>query len=164
MRADIHDESGATTSSSHRPDTLMQDRICQIDENLLHPTAGPYIGVKSVALTVGRSLPVYPDNRTSQVSAATSHLCQQATSITNGSSVRGDCKLKESTLRFAPGRPQLSAVGCECASGLQRCTCRTGAHRLLSRPKSDLPCTIGSGGCQGARAIRRRVVSGNYRN
>jgi hypothetical protein len=23
----------------------MQDRICQIDENLLHRTAGPYIGV-----------------------------------------------------------------------------------------------------------------------
>jgi hypothetical protein len=33
-------------SSSQRPDTLMQDRICQIDENLLHPTAGPYIRVK----------------------------------------------------------------------------------------------------------------------
>jgi hypothetical protein len=44
MRADIHDESGATMSSSQRPDTLMQDRICQIDENLLHRTAGPYIG------------------------------------------------------------------------------------------------------------------------
>jgi hypothetical protein len=29
-------------SSSQRPDTLMQDRICQIDENLLHPTAGPF--------------------------------------------------------------------------------------------------------------------------
>jgi hypothetical protein len=39
MRADIHDESGATKSSSQRPDTLMQDRICQIDENLLHRTA-----------------------------------------------------------------------------------------------------------------------------
>src|SRR5262245_11644798 len=35
-------------SCSQRPDTLMQDRICQIDENLLHPTAGPSIGVKSV--------------------------------------------------------------------------------------------------------------------
>jgi len=34
-------------SSSQRPDTLMQDRICQIDENLLHPTAGPYIRVKT---------------------------------------------------------------------------------------------------------------------
>jgi hypothetical protein len=32
----------------------MQDRICQIDENLLHPTAGPYIRVKSVALCNGR--------------------------------------------------------------------------------------------------------------
>jgi len=30
------------------------------------------VGVKSAALTVGQSLPVYPDNRTSSVSAATS--------------------------------------------------------------------------------------------
>jgi hypothetical protein len=27
----------------------MQDRICQIDESLLQRTAGPYIGVKSIA-------------------------------------------------------------------------------------------------------------------
>jgi hypothetical protein len=33
-------------SSNQRPDTLMQDRICQIDENLLHRTAGPYIRVR----------------------------------------------------------------------------------------------------------------------
>jgi hypothetical protein len=31
-------------SSNQRPDTLMQDRICQIDENLLQRTAGPYMG------------------------------------------------------------------------------------------------------------------------
>jgi hypothetical protein len=30
--------------SNRRPDTLMQDRIRQIDENLLRRTAGPYIG------------------------------------------------------------------------------------------------------------------------
>ena len=29
--------------SNRRPDTLMQDRIRQIDENLLRRTAGPYI-------------------------------------------------------------------------------------------------------------------------
>jgi hypothetical protein len=34
------------------------------------------VWVKSAALTVGRSLPVYPDNRTSSVSAATSQKCQ----------------------------------------------------------------------------------------
>jgi hypothetical protein len=28
--------------SNRRPDTLMQDRIRQIDENLLRRTAGPY--------------------------------------------------------------------------------------------------------------------------
>src|ERR1035437_2112232 len=36
----------STTSSNQRPDTLMQDRSRQIDENLLQRTAGPYIGVK----------------------------------------------------------------------------------------------------------------------
>jgi len=30
-------------SSNQRPDTLMQDRYCQLDENLLRRTAGPYI-------------------------------------------------------------------------------------------------------------------------
>ena len=38
-------------------------------------------------------------------------ICQQATSITDGGSVSGDRKLKESTLRFARDRPQPSAVG-----------------------------------------------------
>jgi hypothetical protein len=41
---------------------------------------------------------------------------------------------------------------------------RTGAHRLLSRPKPVLPGTIGPCRCQSACSIRRRVVSGNYRN
>jgi len=35
---------GSSTGSNQRPDTLMQDRISQIDENLLHRMAGPYIG------------------------------------------------------------------------------------------------------------------------
>jgi hypothetical protein len=38
------------------------------------------------------------------------------------------------------------------------------ARRLLPWPKSVLSGTIGSCRCQSARAIRRRVVSGNYRN
>ena len=55
--------------------------------------------------------------------------------------------------------------GCrERASGLRGDTSRTGAHRLLSWPKSVLSWTIGPRRCQSARAIRRRVVSGNYRN
>jgi hypothetical protein len=33
-------------SSNQRPDTLMQDRISQVDEKLLQRTAGPYIRVK----------------------------------------------------------------------------------------------------------------------
>jgi hypothetical protein len=43
MRADIHD-GPEQHSSKQRPDTLMQDRICRIDENLLHRAAGPYNG------------------------------------------------------------------------------------------------------------------------
>src|SRR6266496_5084049 len=42
---------------------------------------------------------------------ARSEKCQKATSITDGSSVSGDRKLKEGTPRLAPGRPQPSAVG-----------------------------------------------------
>ena len=51
-------------SSNQRPDTLMQDRNRQLDENLLQRAAGPYIWVKSTVLTVNRSHPVYPDQRT----------------------------------------------------------------------------------------------------
>jgi hypothetical protein len=35
----------STTRSNQRPDTLIQDRICQIDESLLQRTARPYIRV-----------------------------------------------------------------------------------------------------------------------
>jgi len=35
----------STTCSNQRPDTLMRDRICRIEENLLQRTAGPYIRV-----------------------------------------------------------------------------------------------------------------------
>src|SRR5215471_18864908 len=45
MRADIHDDP-EHNRSKQRSDTLMQDRICRIDENLLHRAAGPYIGVR----------------------------------------------------------------------------------------------------------------------
>ena len=59
MRADIHDDP-EHNRSKQRSDTLMQDRICRIDENLLHRAAGPYIGSKpEVAASVGyvRSTP-----------------------------------------------------------------------------------------------------------
>jgi hypothetical protein len=36
-----------STRSKQRPDTLLQDRIARIEENLLHRTAGPYIWVKN---------------------------------------------------------------------------------------------------------------------
>ena len=38
---------GSTKRSKQRPDTLMQDRNRQLDENLLQRTAGPYIRVRS---------------------------------------------------------------------------------------------------------------------
>ena len=53
---------------------------------------------------------------------------------------------------------------CERAGELRSDTSRTGAHRLLPWPKSVLSWTIGPCRWEGARAIRRRVVSGNYRN
>ena len=37
----------STTCSNQRPDTLMRDRICRIEENLLQRTAGPYIRVRT---------------------------------------------------------------------------------------------------------------------
>ena len=43
-------------SSNQRPDTLMQGHVCQIDENLLQRTAGPYIGVKSTERNRGKSM------------------------------------------------------------------------------------------------------------
>jgi hypothetical protein len=43
-----------STRSNQRPDTLMQDRICQIDENLLQRTAGPYSWVISSAAAFDR--------------------------------------------------------------------------------------------------------------
>jgi len=57
MRADIHD-GPEQHSSKQRPDTLMQDRICRIDENLLHRTAGPYIGSDSEVLAPSITSPL----------------------------------------------------------------------------------------------------------
>jgi hypothetical protein len=61
------------TRSKQRPDTLMQDRVCRIDENLLQRTAGPYIGVKSAVWTISLAFPVYPDKQTVQWPVQTSH-------------------------------------------------------------------------------------------
>jgi len=57
MRADIHDGPEHNTLQSEvgyidaRP-------YCRIDENLLHRTAGPYIGVIRVVLAARQPLPV----------------------------------------------------------------------------------------------------------
>src|SRR5215468_9900962 len=55
----------STTCSNQRPDTLMQDRICRIEENLLQRTAGPYIWVKSRSRVNQRSVgrPILRDGR-----------------------------------------------------------------------------------------------------
>src|SRR5262249_41194001 len=47
----------STTCSNQRPDTLMRDRICRIEENLLQRTAGPYIRVKMQELSPRTCLP-----------------------------------------------------------------------------------------------------------
>src|SRR6266446_2615092 len=54
---------------------------------------------------------VMPNDRTLPLLTASSGRCQEATSITDGGSVSGDRKLKESTLRFARGRPQPPTMG-----------------------------------------------------
>jgi hypothetical protein len=66
-------------SSNQRPDTLMQDRNRQLDENLLQRAAGPYKRVMSVTLTVGRSLPVYLNKPTLSGSVIMSQTCQHRT-------------------------------------------------------------------------------------
>jgi len=50
----------STTSSNQRPDTLMQDRYRQLDEDLLRRTAGPYIGVKVSHAAVREVWLLYP--------------------------------------------------------------------------------------------------------
>ena len=61
--------------SNQRPDTLMQDRSPPARRNHLQRTAGPYIWVIRFILTVRPRLPLYPDNRTSSASAASSQKC-----------------------------------------------------------------------------------------
>src|SRR6516225_11001576 len=63
MRADIHNDP-ELNRSKQRPNTLMQDRICRIDENLLQHTAGPYIRVKmrrTQCEQIESVMPLYPD-------------------------------------------------------------------------------------------------------
>jgi hypothetical protein len=48
------------TSSNQRPDTLMQDHIRQIDENLLRRTAGPYMRVNLAVSTLHAPSPLWP--------------------------------------------------------------------------------------------------------
>src|ERR1700730_8520718 len=74
MRADIHDG----------PEHMLQSEAGYIDarpltparQNLLQRTAGPYMWVKSAVLGVARSLPVYPDQRTSSDRSGWSGSCQ----------------------------------------------------------------------------------------
>jgi hypothetical protein len=63
-------------------------------------------GSNSEELSRSNCLPGYTQKRTSPDTVGMSQKCQQATSITYGNSVSGDCKLKESPPRLAHGRPQ----------------------------------------------------------
>src|SRR5215813_6686549 len=54
----------STTCSNQRPDTLMRDRICRIEENLLQRTAGPYIRVIRVVSAVSAACPLCPRSPT----------------------------------------------------------------------------------------------------
>jgi hypothetical protein len=55
----------------------MQDRSRQFDEIFLQRTAGPYIWVNRFTSTLCRSLPVFPDQRTSPDRPDWSGLCQE---------------------------------------------------------------------------------------
>src|SRR5882672_7557346 len=68
-------------------------------------------GSKGEILAASKCFPLCPRERTSRIAVAMSVSCQQATSITDGGSVSGDRKLKESTSRLAPGRPQPPTMG-----------------------------------------------------
>src|SRR5216684_2072621 len=86
MRADIHDG----------PEHMLQSEAGYIDarpltparQNLLQRTAGPYIWVNRVVLTVRCSLPVYPDERTSSEPVGMSQRCQCTKSL-RSSPLRG---------------------------------------------------------------------------
>src|SRR6266568_3852634 len=49
MRADIHDGPEHHTRSNQRPDTLMQDRICQVDETSCNARPDHTFGSKALA-------------------------------------------------------------------------------------------------------------------
>src|SRR6266404_7950274 len=101
----------STTRSNQRPDTLMQDRICQVDETSCNARPDHTFGSKPEKLNESKCFPLFTQQRTSPRYFGISVSCQQATSITDGGSVTGDRKLKESTSRLAPGRPQPPTMG-----------------------------------------------------
>jgi hypothetical protein len=55
----------------------MQDRSPPARRNHLQRTAGPYIRVNRVTLTLRRSLPLYPDKQTFSESVGMSQRCQR---------------------------------------------------------------------------------------
>jgi len=55
----------------------MQDRSPPARRNHLQRTAGPYIWVNRVTLTLRRSLPLYPDKQTFSESVGMSQRCQR---------------------------------------------------------------------------------------
>ena len=67
---------GSTMSSNQRPDTLMQDRSYQFDENLLRRTAGPYIWVNRVGFVMSALCPIFTPASTFPDLVGTSHLGQ----------------------------------------------------------------------------------------
>jgi hypothetical protein len=62
----------------------------------------------------------------------------EPTSITDGGSVSGDRKLKESTPRLAPGRPQPPTMGSLRACSSAGCCC-SAVYAALRRTRADVP-------------------------
>src|SRR5262245_30128782 len=87
----------STTSSNQRPDTLMQDRSCQLDENLLRRTAGPYIRVNHRRRVMSKSCPLSPRKRAGLRAPATSHSGQKPTLVRH----QNQCSGRASRLRYS---------------------------------------------------------------
>src|SRR5882672_8187650 len=63
------------TRSNQRPDTLMQDRICQVDETSCNARPDHTSGSQSEELTMSTCFPLCPRTRTLPDAVGTSHLC-----------------------------------------------------------------------------------------
>src|SRR6266566_3769959 len=156
--------------SNQRPDTLMRDRSPPARRNHLQRTAGPYIRVNLVVLTLRRSFPVFPEKRAISHPVSMSHTCQQRTFV---SSCISDPAAHARPDEAAPGTPMaddlLLASSCHGSahpriwySSLANLTTRIDPYSVVlgsarrSEFQSKLACPL-----EGLRRITRRERHGS---